>query len=139
MSQKFAAYDSTGAIVAFYDSIDSPVPDGVTAIEITDAQWQTCIGSPGWTIANGALVAPVQPSADQVAAEKAAIAWTLHQASAKAALDASDLTILRCYENAVPTPAAWATYRKALRAIVSAASGDPTQALPTRPAYPSGT
>ncbi|MFM0543994.1 hypothetical protein PQR29_04625 [Paraburkholderia strydomiana] len=111
----------------------------MTTIEITDAQWQTCISNQGWTVRNGALVEPVQPSADQVAAQQAAIAWAAYQASAKAALDASDLTIMRCYENAVATPAAWATYRKALRAIVGATSGDPTQALPMKPAYPAGT
>jgi hypothetical protein len=63
MSQKYAAYDSTGAVVAFYDSVLSPVPAGVSAIEITDAQWQTCLVNPGWTVAGGALVAPVPPTA----------------------------------------------------------------------------
>jgi hypothetical protein len=135
MSQKFAAYDSTGAIIAYYDSEDSPVPVGVNAIEITDAQWQTCISNPGWTVANGELVAPASPTS----AQQAAAAWSAYQASAKSALDDSDITILRCYENAVATPAAWSTYRKALRSIVGAASGDPTQALPAKPAYAAGT
>jgi hypothetical protein len=62
MAQKFAAYDAQGVITAFYDSVDSPVPDGVTAIEITYTQWQTCLGNPGWTVANGVLVAPVPPA-----------------------------------------------------------------------------
>lgn len=65
--------------------------------------------------------------------------WTGYQAQAQAALAESDKTILRCYENAVAVPAAWTTYRNALRAIISATSGDPTQLLPVRPAYPSGT
>lgn len=76
---------------------------------------------------------------NQIAAQQAAVAWSAYQAIAKAALDASDITILRCYEHAVATPAAWSTYRGALRAIISAASGDPTQPLPTKPAYPAGT
>lgn len=139
MGQKFAAYDSAGAIIAFYDSEDSPAPTGEAVIEITDAQWQKCITNPGYTVRNGALVAPATPTADQVAAQQAAAAWAIYQASAKAALDASDITMLRCYENSVTPPAGWATYRKALRAIVSAASGDPTKPLPTRPAYPAGT
>jgi hypothetical protein len=42
MGQKFAAYNPSGAIIAFYDSVDSPAPQSVTAIEITDAQRQTC-------------------------------------------------------------------------------------------------
>jgi hypothetical protein len=139
MSQKYAAYDSTGAIIAYYDSIDSPVPQGVTAIEITDEQWQAAISTPGYTISNGAMVAPAMPTAAQVAAQHAAATWAIYQTSAKAALDASDITILRCYEKGVATPAAWSSYRDALRAIVSAQTGDPTQSLPTRPAYPSGT
>ncbi|CAG9244899.1 conserved hypothetical protein [Paraburkholderia caribensis] len=69
MGQKLAAYDSTGAVVAFYDSVDSPVPQGVTAIAITDAQWQTCISNPGWTVATGALVAPAPPTAAELAAQ----------------------------------------------------------------------
>jgi len=80
-----------------------------------------------------------QPTADEMAAAKAASDWAILQASAKAALDASDITILRCYEASVPVPPAWTTYRKALRAIVSAASGDPTSGLPDKPAFPAGT
>lgn len=78
-------------------------------------------------------------TADQIAAQRSADAWLAHQASAQIALDASDVTILRCYENDVAVPPAWSTYRKALRAIISAASGDPTQPIPAKPAYPSGT
>ncbi|MFL9907360.1 hypothetical protein [Paraburkholderia sp. RL17-337-BIB-A] len=72
MGQKFAAYNAQGAIMAFYDSVDSPVPEGVTAIEITDAQWQTCIATSGYTVVNGALVAPTPPApptAAQIAAQ----------------------------------------------------------------------
>jgi hypothetical protein len=69
MGQKYAAYNAQGAIIAYYDSIDSPVPAGVESIEITDAQWQTCISNPGWTVAAGALVAPVAPSAAELASQ----------------------------------------------------------------------
>lgn len=65
--------------------------------------------------------------------------WIAYQATAQAAIDKSDATMLRCAENSVAVPAAWACYRKALRAIVGAASGDPTKPLPTRPSYPAGT
>lgn len=69
MGQKIAEYNSSGAIVAYYDSIDSPAPTGVAnVIEITDEQWQTCISNPGWTVVNGALVAPEPPSAAQLLA-----------------------------------------------------------------------
>lgn len=87
-------------------------------------------------IATSAQLASVFPN---YATGLASIAWASYQAQAQAALTESDKTILRCYENGVVVPAAWATYRKALRAIVAAATGDATQPLPTRPAYPSGT
>lgn len=59
MGQKYAAYDSTGVITGFYDSEDSPVPNGITAIEITNEQWLTCLGTPGYTVVDGLLSAPV--------------------------------------------------------------------------------
>lgn len=65
--------------------------------------------------------------------------WAAFQTQAEAALTQSDKTVLRCVEAAIALPAAWQAYRKALRAIVGAASGDPEKPMPTRPAYPSGT
>ncbi|OPY00361.1 MAG: hypothetical protein A4E60_02349 [Syntrophorhabdus sp. PtaB.Bin047] len=75
---------------------------------------------------------------------------TLHEASyiaartaaalkvaAQAALDRSDITILRCYENAVAVPETWQAYRTELRAIVSGTSS--ATSLPARPEYPEGT
>ncbi len=57
--------------------------------------------------------------------------------AAQMALDASDITILRCFEHGVAVPAEWVTYRAALRAIVAGTS-TPAE-LPARPAYPAGT
>lgn len=72
--------------------------------------------------------------------EKLAASWKAYQTQAKAALDASDITVLRCVEKAVSVPTAWATYRATLRAIVGATTvGDPTKPLPTKPSYPAGT
>lgn len=83
-------------------------------------------------LANGGVPEPVAGPTD---AER----WMIHQSQAQAALDASDITVLRCVEHGVTVPAEWATYRADLRAIVSASTGDATQPLPTRPAYPAGT
>jgi hypothetical protein len=60
MSQKFASYDAvSGAILGFYDEVDSPVPPSVTSVvPITDAQWQTCLATAWYTVANGVLIAP---------------------------------------------------------------------------------
>lgn len=91
-----------------------------------------------WTYAK----AP-QPDAATLAANAqaaaGAAAWSAYQAQAKRALQESDITVLRCYENGVFVPAAWTTYRKALRTICGASGGDPTQPLPVKPAYPAGT
>lgn len=140
MGQKIAAFDTQGNINAYYDDIDSPIPNGVTnVIEITDTQYIACISTPGYTVQNGSLVVPLPQTAEQITAMQTAKLWTEYQSTAQSALDKSDVTILRCTENSVAVPTAWATYRAALRAIVRATTGDATQPLPTRPAYPSGT
>jgi hypothetical protein len=86
MGQKYAAYNAQGAITAFYDSVDSPVPAGVTTIEITDAQWQTCLSAPGYTVVNGALVAPTPPTAAQLLATAQATQTALLNAAYQAAI-----------------------------------------------------
>lgn len=58
MSQKFAAFDLSGKIIGFYDSEESPVPDGIQAIEISDIEWQDCISQQGYLVSGGVLVAP---------------------------------------------------------------------------------
>jgi hypothetical protein len=65
--------------------------------------------------------------------------WTMYQTHALATLSESDRTVIRCYENGVPVSAEWKAYRKALRAIVAAKTGDPTKPLPVKPPYPEGT
>lgn len=79
---------------------------------------------PGWTYNGTTFAAPVAPVVDM-------------RPAAQAALDRSDITIIRCYEHAVAVPAVWGTYRTALRAIV--AGGATSAALPVQPAYPAGT
>jgi hypothetical protein len=138
MGQKFAAYNSAGNIIAFYDSEDSPVPVGETVIEISDADWQSCINTQGYTVANGVLVSPPTPTVEDIAAKQAAIAWAAYQVQARNALSLSDITVLRCYENSIALPAEWVTYRKSLRSIINSSIGDATQPLPIKPDYPSG-
>lgn len=72
-------------------------------------------------------------------APAAAKLWADYQSKALSALDKSDVTMIRCIEKGVAVPAAWGIYRGALRAIISAASGDALVVLPARPAYPAGT
>lgn len=89
MGQKFAAYNEQGVITAYYDSIDSPAPAGVTALEITDAQWQKCITTRGYTVQSGALVAPAAPTAAQLLAKAQATQTAALQAAYTAAINQS--------------------------------------------------
>ena len=67
MKKKFAAHDPQGHITAYYDSIDSPVPEGVTnVIEIKQDEWLACINQPGYMVVDGALVAPLPPTAEEL-------------------------------------------------------------------------
>jgi hypothetical protein len=59
MGQKYAAYDKNGVIVAFYDSTDSPVPEGVEAIALSHDEWQACLAvQGGWTVNDDKLSPP---------------------------------------------------------------------------------
>ena len=97
-------------------------PEGQQEVPLTDAE-----------------IAQVNADAAAFAAQQTIQAWQSYQSQAQILLDKSDITIARCVENVVAVPAAWATYRKSLRAITGASSGDPTQPLPVTPSYPAGT
>ncbi|WP_261513125.1 DUF4376 domain-containing protein [Burkholderia multivorans] len=86
MGQKLAAYDAQGNITAFYDTVDSPAPADVSVIEITDAQWMTCHATPGYTVANGALVEPKPPSAAQQLASAQAVQIAVVNAACQAVI-----------------------------------------------------
>ncbi|WP_261541689.1 hypothetical protein [Burkholderia multivorans] len=87
MGQKLAAYDAQGNITAFYDTVDSPAPAGTSVIEITNAQWMTCITQQGqWCVSKGALAQVPPPSAAQLLATA--------QATQNAALNAACSTAI---------------------------------------------
>ncbi len=119
-----ADYDAAGTWPA--DAIEITDTDETT-IRTGLATGGTVSGTPGEWI----VTPPPPPSA--------AALWAAYQATAKAAIEKSDITILRCAENSVTVPVEWSAYRKALRAILIAVSGDPTEPLPTQPAYPTST
>lgn len=123
MGQKYAAYDAQGAIIAFYDSEDSPAPEGAQAIEITDDQWQACLSSPLYKVAGGALVAPTtaQLVAQAAAFKVAEMGVTRDSLMAQAAQriaplqDALDLGVATDTESA--SLKAWKEYRVALNRL----------------------
>ncbi|WP_175948053.1 hypothetical protein [Burkholderia pyrrocinia] len=71
MGQKYACFDTTGNITAFYDSVDSPVPsDAANVIEITEAEWMACINQQGqWYVSNATLAQIPPPTAAEVLAQ----------------------------------------------------------------------
>ncbi|UTV56182.1 tail fiber assembly protein [Burkholderia arboris] len=79
MGKKLAAYDAQKTIVAFYDTIDSPAPDGVSVIQITDAEWEELLAgqAAGQRLvidASGkpALLPPAPPTPEQIVARNTA-------------------------------------------------------------------
>jgi len=124
---------STGGL---YSAGRTGLPDDCVAITADQRQALLDAQAAGQRIVPGPGGAPVAADQEPPSPEQL---WAAYQLQAKGALDESDITVLRCYEHAVVVPAEWSTYRAALRAIVSASSGDPTAPLPTKPAYPAGT
>lgn len=124
---------STGG---FYDpEINMAIP--TDAVEITAAQYvQLLADQSGGKIieadANGYPVSVNQPAPTAAQLHAALVA------SAKSTLDVTDMVCLRCYKAGVAFPSAWQTYTTALRNIVNGTDTTST-ALPTQPAYPTGT
>lgn len=78
-------------------------------------------------------VAPPDGALDADPGPTDAERWAAHQSQAQSALDASDMVALRCFKAGVAFPSDWLSYVSALRAVVRATSGDPTQPLPEPP------
>ena len=125
MGQKYASYNSSGAVIAYYDSLDSPPPAIATVIEITDTEWQAALASPyPVTVANGALVIPTGPTLAQAQATQsslikqgfadavAAIPFTINGVNytldAAQTKQAADMAIVVAANNAMNHPVLWA-------------------------------
>jgi hypothetical protein len=65
--------------------------------------------------------------------------WVAYQETAKEALIVGDKVANRCVKAGIAYPTDWRSRDIALRAIVTASSGDPTQPLPAQPPFPPGT
>ncbi|KVC87936.1 phage tail protein [Burkholderia ubonensis] len=142
MGQKYAAFDAQGNITAFYDSIDSPVPQGVTVIDISDEQWRDLINaqSAGKRLVvdgTGKPVAldPPPPTRTEVASAK--------RAERDTALSATDWIVARHRDEKLLGNGTTLTedqfsmllrYRQALREV-SDVSGWPNTTLPVVPPF----
>jgi hypothetical protein len=69
MGQKFASYNSSGTIIAFYDDVDSPVPVGANVIAITDDEWFECLTTQAHTVVDGVLTAPPEKTNAELLSE----------------------------------------------------------------------
>lgn len=68
--QKYAAFDAQGIICAYYDSVDSPVPNDVSnVLPITHSEWMTCITRQGCMVIDGKLVVPADPTEAELLAD----------------------------------------------------------------------
>ena len=125
MGQKYASYNASGAVIAYYDSVDSPPPSTATTIAITNSQWLAAIASPyPVTVANGALVIPTGPTlafaqaaqsalikqgfANAVAAIPFTINGTTYTLDTAQSKQPADMAIVVAANNALNHPVAWA-------------------------------
>ena len=83
MGQKYASFNSSGAVIGYYDSVDSPPPSGADVIKITNSQWLAAISSPyPVAVVNGVLVIPTGPTLAQAqTAQKALITQSYNTAT----------------------------------------------------------
>jgi len=115
--QRLAVVRADGFVenVVAADPEEYPSPEGCALVASDTA-------GPGDTYSGGVFTRPA-PASD-------------YPAEARAALDASDMTAIRCVKAGVAFPAEWQAYCATLRAIVNGAQTGP---LPVRPDYPAGT
>jgi hypothetical protein len=141
MGQKQAAFDTAGAVLAFYDTDDSPAPAGVQAVDISDDLWSTLLAAQagGKSLVRGAdgmpmAVDPPPPSADEI---KAINSNTRDGLLASATLAIAPLQDAVDLDEATDAEAAllkqWKQYRIAVNRV------DLTQADPAWPTAPTGT
>lgn len=142
MGQKFAAFDAQGNITAFYDSVESPVPNGLSAVRIDNEQWRDLIAAQSTgkrLVIDGAgkpaSIDPPPPTRSEVAAVK--------RAKRDAALHATDWLVSRHQDETLIddgttlTAAQFTTllkYRQALRDIADV-DGWPNIDLPVAPDF----
>jgi hypothetical protein len=152
---KYALYDPTAAqpapVIGWYDQDNVPMrkdsagneilPAGAAKLELTEAAWAGRKATP--YVQGGALVGA---SAEQLLAKRQADAAAAYKRAAVAALAATEEVWGQVAEAVALGLTAWsaadvrayATYRRALRAVSREAAPDVTKPLPAAPAVPEG-
>lgn len=136
MNYENPTYDAAGNIVCTLNGYPFQITQNETPDQWADIQAQ---------IVRGLVIAPyVAPTAPTMTPEQA---WTIYKAQALAALTRSDNTMARVAEAVAlgrntyssPDVIAYVNWRRALRALVGASTGDTSLPLPAEPPYPAGT
>lgn len=135
MDQKLFFSKSTGG---FYDSeLHAPEQIPADAVEISREAHAALMAAQysgkaitGDEEGNPVAIDPPGPSYVEL--------LTARRKEAQAALEKSDITVLRCYENGKKVPKEWVAYRNSLRGIVSAEAVDLTADFPQQPERPEG-
>lgn len=149
-TQPYVATDGTtypgqwpkAEIAELTEAVETERPDTAPTGYTVDGQARggviVTMGDDGreWEVVDCVQVWRTTPRPIMTEAETEAVAARDVKASAQAALDKSDTTIVRCAEKGVAVPMEWASYRDTLRAIITDKSPGP---LPERPAWPAGT
>lgn len=125
MGQKQAALDADGHVVAFYDTDDSPAPEGISTIDVTDTQWAEMLAAQ----ATGNRLAiddsgeisfrpPLPATPEQIATQNAARrAELLEQASVALAPLQMAVSLGDATDDEKEAARQWVTFTRAVKAI----------------------
>lgn len=119
--------------LGFYDStISGPDYVPVDAVEVTPEKRQELLeGEAGGKVISASEISdPVLVDRPEPPIE---VQWAARQRRARAELSATADTVLSLIEAGDPVPTAMRDYRTALRAIVTAETGDPSLPFPVAP------
>lgn len=136
MGQKQAAYDDSGIVVAFYDSVDSPAPEGAKVVAISDAQWAEMLAGQtrGKRLAidksgQPQLLAPLSPTKEQILALNTSVRnELLERASIAMAPMQMAVSLGEATDDEKAMARQWVTFTRAVKAV------DLTAADPVWPA-----
>lgn len=125
MGQKQAAIDADGNVVAFYDTVDSPAPDDISTVDITDAQWTKMLAAQATgsrLVIDGSgklsLLPPLPPTPEQIVAQNVTRrAELLDQASVALAPLQMAVSLGDATDDEREAARQWVTFTRAVKAV----------------------